>query len=124
MEAIALVEFVTPRGDPLINIVYKPIYPAKFNGWPFYKFNPWKTRFNKFLRQFMEAGLVEYYQEKTFERARKQYYASDKEKNVIVERPTISKMTFDDLQGLFYITGLLLAFSMIVFFIEKCSKKS
>ena len=72
----------------------------------------------------MEAGLVEYYQEKTFERARKQYYESDKEKNVIVERPAISKITFDDLQGIFYITGLLLAISTIAFFFEKCSTKS
>ena len=98
IEAIALSEFVTPSGNPLITINYKPLFPAKTNGWLFYKFNPWKPRFDQFLQRCLEAGLVKHYQDLTLQRAQSLYYHSDKEKNVVAERSSISPMTLEDLQ--------------------------
>ena len=34
---------------------------SRFLGWAFYKFNPWRKRFDQVLRRMLEAGLVEHY---------------------------------------------------------------
>ena len=119
IESVALVKFATPQGDPLVNIVYEPIFQANFNGWTFYKFNPWKATFNKFLRKTIESGLIYYYKDKTFTNQRKIYYESDEEKVKFSKKPLISALTIDDLQGLFYINFLMIACSFIAFFIER-----
>ena len=98
IEAIALSEFVTPLGDPLINIVDEPIFPAKPHTWLFYKFNPWQPRFNEFIQKCLEAGLIKHYKDLTLSKARSDFLQSDKEKNIVVERPSISSMTIQDLQ--------------------------
>ena len=98
IEAIALSEFVTPLGDPLINIVDEPIFPAKPHTWLFHKFNPWQPRFNEFIQKCLEAGLIKHYKDLTLSKARSDFLQSDKEKNIVVERPSISSMTFQDLQ--------------------------
>ena len=113
IEAIALSEFVTPGGDPLITINYKPLFPAKTNGWLFYKFNPWKPRFNQFLQRCLEAGLIKHYQDLTLKQAQILYYQSDKEKNVVKERSSISPMTLEDLQVNLKCSQLLTNFSIL-----------
>ena len=107
---------MTPGGDPLITINYKPLFPAKTNGWFFYKFNPWKPKFNQFLQRCLEAGLVKHYQDLTLQRAQSLYYQSDKEKNVVVERSSISPMTLEDLQVNFEMF-LLRILTLIVYFL-------
>ena len=77
-------------------------------GWAFYKFNPWRKRFDKILRMQIEAGLVEHYKFKTWERMRKEFLESDEERIEFTERPIASAMNMDDLQGVFYLSGLLL----------------
>ena len=118
IESVALVKFATPQGDPLINIVYEPIFTANFNGWTFYKFNPWKGKFNNFLRKTIEAGLIDYYKDKTFARERQLHYQSDKEQIKFNKKPLISALSTDDLQGLFYLNILMILCGTIAFFIE------
>ena len=119
IESVALVKFATPQGDPLINIVYEPIFQANYNGWTFYKFNPWKARFNKFLRKTIESGLIEYYKDKTFMKQRKLHYQSEEEKVKFVKKSLIYALTIDDLQGLFYIYLLMTLCSFLAFFVER-----
>ena len=56
----------------------------------------------------IEAGLVEHYKFKTWERMRKEFLESDEEHIEFTERPIASAMNMDDLQGVFYLYGLLL----------------
>ena len=66
----------------------------------------------------MEAGLVHHYKLETWYGMRKEYLESDEEKTVYYIRPFISAMNMDDLQGAFYIAGLVLALALITFMME------
>ena len=56
----------------------------------------------------IEAGLIEHYKFKTWERMRKEFLESDEERITFIERPIASAMSMDDLQGVFYLSGLIL----------------
>ena len=56
----------------------------------------------------IEAGLIEHYKFKTWERMRKEFLESDEEHIEFTERPIASAMNMDDLQGVFYLSGLIL----------------
>ena len=65
-----------------------------------------------------EAGLVDYYKRKTFLRMKREFMESEDEKIIFVEPSLVAPMIMDDLQGIFYLLGLGLVFSLITFFIE------
>ena len=87
-------------------------------GWAFQPSNPWRKQFDTVIRMMIEAGLVDHYKRKTFLRMKREYLESDKEKISFIEPPLVAPMIMDDLQGIFYLLGLGLAFSLITFFIE------
>ena len=99
--------FFTSAQKPTVNTEIIEIF-FKLIGWAFYKFNPWRKRFDKILRMQIEAGLVEHYKSKTWERMRKEFLESDEERITFIERPIASAMSMDDLQGVFYLSGLIL----------------
>lgn len=66
----------------------------------------------------LEAGLVEHYKYETWLRMKKEYVESDETKIVINERPIASGLTMDDLQGLFYLCGLMFVLALVVLFLE------
>ena len=66
----------------------------------------------------MEAGLVEQYKAKTYRKAREEYVLSNDERLEIKEKPKTNPLTLDDLQGLFYLTAVLMFFSLIAFIFE------
>ena len=89
-------------------------------GWAFYKFNPWRKRFDKIIRMQLEAGLVDHYKFNTWIRMKEEFLASDEEK-IVFEQPKIAEaMSMDDLQGLFYLGGLMLAAASLIFLGEIC----
>ena len=89
-----------------------------FLGWVFYKINPWKPIFNKFLRKLLEADLVKHYKDKTYFKAKQRFLESDVEKMEFKEIPLVNPLSLDDLQGLFYLSGCLLVLAFISFLIE------
>ena len=91
-------EYSTPLGEPMINVVDKALFPKKIHTWLMNKFNPWEPGFKVFIQRCLEAGLVKHYEDLTVDKARSDFYKSDKKKNVIEERPKISPMTTEDLQ--------------------------
>ena len=66
----------------------------------------------------LEAGLVTNYKAKTYRKAREQYFLSKEERLEIKEKPKTAPLTLYDLQWLFYITAMLMFFSLISFIIE------
>ena len=66
----------------------------------------------------MEAGLVEQYKAKTYHKAREDYFLSGDERLEIKEKPKTNPLNLDDLQGLFYLTAMLMFFSLIAFLFE------
>lgn len=66
----------------------------------------------------LEAGLVEHYKYETWLRMKKEYVESDEPKIVIEERSIASGLTMDDLQGLFYLCGIMILFALMVFLLE------
>ena len=66
----------------------------------------------------MEAGLVEQYKAKTYRKAREEYVLSNDERLEIKEKPKTNPLNLDDLQGLFYLTAILMFFSLMVFILE------
>ena len=87
-------------------------------GWAFQPSNPWRKQFDTVIRMMIEAGLVDHYKRKTFLRMKREFLESDKEKISFIEPPLVAPMIMDDLQGIFYLLGLGLVFSLITFFIE------
>ena len=68
----------------------------------------------------LEAGLVDFYKYGTWSRMKQEFLDSDEEKIKFVERPDISALNMDDLQGTFYLAGLAHAFALLLFVIEFC----
>ena len=66
----------------------------------------------------IEAGLVEEYKDRTYRKAREKYFLSKEERLEIKEKPKVAPLSLDDLQGLFYLTAVLMVFSLISFIIE------
>ena len=66
----------------------------------------------------LEAGLVDQYKRKDFSLTKKKFMESDEEKIIFVEPPAVAPMNMHDLQGLFYVLGVGLAFSLITFLFE------
>ena len=98
IEAIALSEFSTSSGEPPITINDKPLFPRKPHTWLFNTFNPWQPKFSEFILKCHEAGLVYHFKDETKYKARFDFLKSDKEKNVVNERPSIHRLSFEDLQ--------------------------
>ena len=90
-------------------------------GWAFYKFNPWKARFNQVLRRMLQAGLVDHYKFETWQRMKKEYMESDEPKLEFKERPIASGLSLDDMQGVFYLAGLILAAGLLSLLMELCT---
>lgn len=118
LEPAIFVRYSTPAGDPLIHVASRPVFMPNYPGWAFYKFNPWKKRFNQVLRRIIEAGLVEHYKYDTWLRMKKEYIESDEAKIEIIERPLASGLTLDDLQGVFYLAGLMICVGFVAFSFE------
>ena len=89
-----------------------------FTGWTFPKSSPWKEEIDKSIRMLIEAGLVDQYKREDFFLTKKKFMESDEEKIIFVEPPAVAPMNMHDLQGLFYVLGVGLAFSLITYLIE------
>ena len=113
LEPAIFVRYSTPAGDPLIHVASNPVFMPNYPGWAFYKFNPWRKRFDQVLRRMIEAGLVDHYKFKVWQRMKKEFLESDEEKLIFEERPIASPLSIDDLQGLFYLSGLMLCLSFL-----------
>ena len=53
-----------------------------------------------------------------WQRMRKEYLESDEEKLVHEERDVASALSLDDLQGVFYLSGLMMCLGIVVFLSE------
>ena len=120
LEPAIFARYSTGDGNPLIHVASRPVFMPNYPGWAFYKWNPYRNRFNQVLRKLLEAGLVQHYKLETWYGMRKEYLESDEEKTEYFIRPTISPMNMDDLQGSFYIGGMILALSLVTFMLEYC----
>ena len=66
----------------------------------------------------LEAGLVDHYKYKTWIKMKREYDESDEVKLKHEEKPFVTAMSMDELQGIFYLCGVFLCGSVIVFFFE------
>ena len=71
----------------------------------------------------LEAGLVEHYKYTTWTRMKTEYLekvkAGEEERIIFSERPLADSLSMDDLQGLFYLAGILgFCPAILVFIIE------
>jgi hypothetical protein len=53
LKPAVFVRYSTPAGDPLIHIASNPVFMPNYPGWAFYKFNPYRERFDKIIRMMM-----------------------------------------------------------------------
>ncbi len=122
VEQTIFVRYSTPAGNPLVHMSQTPVVRTNMAAWGFHKYNPWKSRFDKIMRLMIEAGLPKFYQKRTMARMKEIYLASDEEKPDFKERPQISSLSIDDLQGPFYLTFLGFVCGTVLFIIEKVTK--
>ena len=92
-------------------------------GWGFYKYNPWKPRFDKVTRMLIEAGLIDTFMERTMRKMKDIHLHSNEEKVKFEEREQITSLSVDDLYGVFYFTMFGLFAGFCCFILEFWIKK-
>ena len=90
-----------------------------FKGWGFYSFNPWRQRFDDVIQYALQGGLVNHWKYTTWVRMKQDSLDKGIDPIKLDEVPVISALTLDNLQGVFYLCGLLYGFALLVFGLEK-----
>ena len=105
--ASRLRRFSTAGGDPLVHLASNPVFMPNFPGWAFFKFNPWRARFDEEIRRHMEAGLVDLWKwrvwvhqkEDALIKVTTQLVTLHQGTNIAFEEPpAITALTLDDIQ--------------------------
>ena len=89
------VHYSTPKGDPLIHRAKNPVFMPNYPGWGFHRFNPWRERFDVVIQNVLQAGLVDYWKQKTWIRMKEEQSTGDKDPG---ERDPMAPLGMDDLQ--------------------------
>ena len=45
-----------------------PVFMANYPGWGFYRFNPWRERFDEVIQNVLQAGLIDHWKQNTWVR--------------------------------------------------------
>ena len=118
MSGVAIIFETSSLGTYFYNYFHKYAYLI-FPDWCFPKLSPWRKDLDKFIRMLQEGGIMDYYKLKTgFYLTRQKFLESKKEKNNICWTPVVSPMNMQDILPLFYVLGLGIFFSLIIFLIE------
>ena len=72
-----------------------PVFMANYPGWGFHRFNPWRERFDVVIQNVLQAGLVDYWKQKTWIRMKEEQSTGDKDPG---ERDPMAPLGMDDLQ--------------------------
>lgn len=122
IEPAIYARYSKPNGEALIYMSPKPVFGTISNGWGFHKFNPWKDKFNHYLRIFLESGLMHQWKMETWDRMKSEYRDSLEDKSILEfkEKPLISVIALYDIQMLFYLDAVMLLACLVVFALENC----
>jgi hypothetical protein len=60
LEPAIYVKYSTPGGDPLVHLASNPVFMPNFPGWGFYKFNPWRAKFDHLIEKHIEVDIEQY----------------------------------------------------------------
>ena len=121
LTAAIQVQYSTPSGDPLVHIAPNPVVRNTLSAWGFQKFNPWRPQFDRVMRRILEAGLADHFKSRTLARMKREHLESGKVKlDKLDQRPTISPLSVDDLQGFFYVALFGFSIGLLIFIIELC----
>lgn len=113
------VHFTTKTGKKMLRMSTNPIMYHNYLIWGFYKFSPWKYRFDRIIRRCQEGGLVNHWIQQTFERMRLE---ADK----IIDfddREELPPIALNDVQIVFFLQATLLSLSLVIFMYEMLQKK-
>ena len=56
LEPAIFVKYSTPSGDPLVHKASRPVFMPNYAGWGFFKFNPWRAKFDEQIRKHIEVS--------------------------------------------------------------------
>merc|ERR1719394_1603902 len=56
LEPAIFVKYSTPSGKPLVHLAPRPVFMPNYAGWGFFKFNPWRAKFDEQIRKHIEIG--------------------------------------------------------------------
>ena len=56
LEPAIFVKYSTPSGKPLVHLAPKPVFMPNYAGWGFFKFNPWRAKFDEQIRKHIEVS--------------------------------------------------------------------
>ncbi len=114
LEVAIHVHYSTPSGEPLINQAPNPVFMPNYPGWGFYKFNPWRERFDEVIQRMLQAGLIDLWKKRTWERMKER----EKFPIQLETKSATEPLVLDDLQGAFYLSWLMLGASVMAFIVE------
>lgn len=117
LEPAIYVKYSTPGGDPLVHLASNPVFMPNFPGWGFFKFNPWRGKFDRLIERHMEAGLIEEWKWRTWVRQKEEALARGDQIDY-VEIPVIASLTLDDMQSAFWVVLLFTVLAFLTFGVE------
>lgn len=121
LEPAIYVKYSTPGGDPLVHLASNPVFMPNFPGWGFYKFNPWRAKFDHLIEKHIEAGLIEEWKWRTWVRQKEEALARG-DKIDYKEIPAIAPLSLDDMQSAFWVVALFSVMAILAFGTEICTK--
>ena len=58
LEPAIFYKYSTGSGDPLVHLASRPVFMPNYPGWGFFKFNPWRAKFDTLIRQHLEVSII------------------------------------------------------------------
>ena len=55
LEPAIFSKYSTPSGDPLVHLSSRPVFMPNYPGWGFFKFNPWRAKFDEWIMRHREV---------------------------------------------------------------------
>ena len=60
LEPAIFVKYSTPSGKPLVHLAPRPVFMPNYAGWGFFKFNPWRAKFDEQIRKHIEVSYTDW----------------------------------------------------------------